>query len=459
MSRSTSDHAGGAGSSGPSAPPLDAATRRSQRTKAAVASTIGTTIEWYDFFLYGTAAALVFPAVFFPGESQLAGTLLAFSTQFVGFAARPIGAAIFGQMGDRIGRKAALIATLSLMGAATALMGVLPGYAVIGVWAPILLTLLRIVQGIGVGGEWGGSVLMSMEWGTRKRHGFMASLPQLGVPIGLLLSTLAVKLTTKATGPEAFDVWGWRIPFLISVVLVGIGFYVRLAVLETPAFARVRQQQTVVRQPVLEVIKTQPRAIITSAFVRMAEQAPFYLFITFVLAYGTEHLKLERGSLLNDVLIAAAIGFVSVPFFGFLSDLIGRRLVYGIGIVAVGLFAFPYYGLLNTRDSGLVLLAVVLSLVVHDVMYGPQAALISETFGTSVRYSGAGLGYQLASVIAGGPAPLIAAAILARTGASTWISGYIVICAVISFIALLLMPAPHASVADPTPAEADMAQH
>jgi MFS family permease len=436
------------GSSDLSSTHLDAATRRSQRTKAAVASTIGTTIEWYDFFLYGTAAALVFPAVFFPGESVLAGTLLAFSTQFVGFAARPLGAAIFGQMGDRIGRKAALIATLSLMGAATALMGVLPGYATIGVWAPILLTLLRIVQGIGVGGEWGGSVLMSMEWGTRKRHGFMASLPQLGVPIGLLLSTLAVRLVSAATGADAFDAWGWRIPFLISVVLVGIGFYVRLAVLETPAFARFREERPVVKQPVLEVIRTQPRAIITSAFVRMAEQAPFYLFITFVLAYGTEHLKLERQSLLDDVLVAAAIGLFSVPFFGHLSDVLGRKLVYGAGIVATAIFAFPYYGLLNSRNSALVLLAIVISLVVHDIMYGPQAALISETFGTGVRYSGAGLGYQLASVVAGGPAPLIAAAILARTGASTWISVYIIACAVISFVALLLMPQPHASVED-----------
>jgi metabolite-proton symporter len=460
MSRSTSDHPDDPRSpapAGPSPTSLDAATRRSQRWKAAVASTIGTTIEWYDFFLYGTAAALVFPHVFFPDSSPLAGTLLSFSTQFVGFAARPIGAAIFGHVGDRIGRKAALIATLSLMGTATALMGVLPGYTSIGVWAPILLTLLRIVQGIGVGGEWGGSVLMSMEWGTRKRHGFMASLPQLGVPIGLLLSTLAVRLVTNVTGAEAFDDWGWRIPFLISVVLVGVGFYVRLAVLETPAFARVREQQAVVKQPVLEVIRTQPRAILTSALVRMAEQAPFYLFITFVLAYGTEELGLERSALLDDVLVAAAIGFVSVPFFGYLSDLIGRRLVYGLGIVAMAVFAFPYYGLLNTRDSGLVLLAVVLSLVIHDVMYGPQAALISETFGTGVRYSGAGLGYQLASVVAGGPAPLIATAILARTGNSTWISLYIVGCAVISFIALLLMPQPHASVADAPPAEPELA--
>jgi MFS family permease len=419
---------------------------RSQRTKAAVASTIGTTIEWYDFFLYGTAAALVFPAVFFPGESALAGTLFAFSTQFVGFAARPVGAAIFGHYGDRVGRKAALIMTLSLMGAATALMGVLPGYASIGVWAPILLTVLRIIQGIGVGGEWGGSVLMSMEWGTRRRHGFMASLPQLGVPIGLLLSTLAVRVVSGMAGAHSFETWGWRIPFLISVVLVGIGFYVRLAILETPQFARLRREQTVVKQPVMEVIRTQPRAILTSAFVRMAEQAPFYLFITFVLAYGEKHLQLNRNDLLNDTLIAAAIGFVSVPLFGFLSDILGRRIVYGAGVVLIGLFAFPYYGLLNSKESGLILLGIVVSLVLHDIMYGPQAALISETFGTGVRYSGAGLGYQLASVIAGGPAPLIATAILARTGSSTWISWYIVGCAVVSFIALLLMPRPHASV-------------
>ena len=421
---------------------------RSQRPRAAVASTIGTTIEWYDFFLYGTAAALVFPHVFFPTQSALVGTLASFSTQFVGFAARPIGAAIFGHYGDRLGRKGALITTLSLMGAATALMGVLPGYSRIGVAAPILLTVLRIIQGIGVGGEWGGSVLMSMEWGSRKRHGFMASLPQLGVPIGLLLSTGAIKIVSASGGSTFFDTWGWRIPFLASVVLIAIGLYVRLSVLETPHFTRARQQKAIVRQPVWEVIRTQPRAIITSAFVRMAEQAPFYLFITFVLSYGTHALKLEKGNLLNDTLVAAACGFVTVPLFGYLSDLLGRRLVYGIGIVAVGVYAFPYFGLLNTKTAGLVLLAIVLSLVFHDVMYGPQAALISETFSTGVRYSGAGLGYQLASVIAGGPAPLIATAIFARTGSSTWISWYIVGCAAVSMIALLLMPRPHASVED-----------
>jgi len=253
-------------------------------------------------------------------------------------------------------------------------------------------------------------------------------------------------VVSGATGAHDFESWGWRIPFLISIVLVGIGFYVRLAILETPTFARLRKEEAVVKAPVLEVLRTQPRAVLTSAFVRMAEQAPFYLFITFVLAYGEKHLELNRNDLLNDTLIAAAIGFFSVPFFGYLSDLLGRRVVYGAGVVLVGVFAFPYYGLLNSKESGLVLLAIIVSLVLHDIQYGPQAALISETFGTGVRYSGAGLGYQLASVIAGGPAPLIATAILAHTGSSTWISWYIVGCAVVSMIALLLMPKPHESV-------------
>jgi MFS family permease len=268
------------------------------------------------------------------------------------------------------------------------------------------------------------------------------------VPIGLLLSTAAVRIVSGAGGEHFFETWGWRIPFLLSVVLIAIGLYVRLSVLETPHFRRMREQKAVVKAPVWEVIKTQPRAIITSAFVRMAEQAPFYLFITFVLTYGTEALALERDDLLNNVLVAAALGFITVPLFGYLSDLFGRRLVYGIGVVGIAIFAFPYFGLLNSKESGLVLLAIVLSLAIHDIMYGPQAALISETFGTGVRYSGAGLGYQLASVVAGGPAPLIATAIFAATKSSTGISWYIVGCAVVSMIALVLMPKPHASVED-----------
>jgi metabolite-proton symporter len=412
---------------------------RSQRRRAVVASTVGTSIEWYDFFLYGTAAALVFPQVFFPSQTPYAGVIASFGTQFVGFVARPIGAAIFGHYGDRIGRKATLITTLVIMGVGTALIGVLPGYASIGIAAPILLTVLRLLQGIAVGGEWGGSVLLSMEWGSDRRRGLMASWPQLGVPIGLLLSTAMVQLMSVTTGPD-FLTWGWRVPFLASLVLVGVGLYVRLRVLESPAFTAVKESQSVLRVPVLEAFRHQWREILTSAFVRMSEQAPFYLFVTFVLSYGTRQLGLSRTNLLTDTLIAAAIGLVSVPLFGYLSDLIGRRVMYGIGIACTALYAFPYFGLLNTRQAGLVLLAIILSLLFHDMQYGPQAALIAESFGPNIRYSGAGIGYQLASVVAGGPAPLIAAAILERTGSSTGISLYIVGCCVVSFVALLFMP-------------------
>ncbi|MCW2609560.1 MAG: hypothetical protein QOC93_1525 [Actinomycetota bacterium] len=428
---------------------------RRHRRRAVVAATVGTAIEWYDFFLYGTAAALVFPALFFPGSSPFAGVLAAFGTQFVGFAARPIGAAIFGHFGDRVGRKATLVTTLVMMGISTFLIGLLPGFDAIGVAAPVLLILLRIVQGIGVGGEWGGSVLLSMEWGSKERRGFMASWPQVGVPLGLLASTGMIALMSRVAGPD-FETWGWRVPFLVSIVLVGIGLYVRLRVLESPEFTAVKSQRAVARRPVWEVIRRQPRAVLTSALVRMSEQAPFYLFITFVLTYGTKHLGLPRSEVLNYTMLGALMGLVTVPLFGYLSDVIGRRRMYGIGIVCTGLYAFPYFGLLNTRSAGLVLLAVLLSLLFHDMQYGPQAALIAESFGPNVRYSGAGLGYHGASLIAGGPAPLIAAAILEKTGSSTYISWYIVACAVIAMAALLLMPrqAPEGPMPNEAPARA-----
>jgi MFS family permease len=410
-----------------------------QRRRAVVASTVGTTIEWYDFFLYNTAASLIFPALFFPKQAAFTGILLSFGTQFVGFAARPVGAAIFGHYGDRIGRKATLIVTLLFMGIATALIGVLPTYHSIGYAAPVLLTLLRVGQGIGVGGEWGGSVLLSMEWGSRRRRGFMASWPQLGVPLGLILSTGVFRLMTDWTG-DSFDSWGWRIPFLLSIVLIGVGLYVRLRVLESPEFAAVSKAGGVVKLPLLDVIRNEWPTVLSSAFVRMGEQAPFYLFTSFVLTYGTKQLGLDRDGLLDNILIAAAVGLISVPLFGHLSDLYGRRRVYGTGIVLTAIFAFPYFGLLNTKESALVLTAIVVSLILHDMQYGPQAALIAEGFGTNLRYSGAGLGYQLASVVAGGPAPLIATKILQETGSSTGISWYIIGCCALGLAALLLMP-------------------
>jgi MFS family permease len=350
-----------------------------------------------------------------------------------------VGAAIFGHYGDRIGRKATLIITLLVMGLATTAVGLLPSYATIGIWGGVLLTLLRVLQGIGVGGEWGGSVLLSMEWGSNKRRGLVASWPQLGVPIGLILGNGALLFFSNLTG-SAFLSTGWRIPFLLSLVLVAIGLYIRLGIAETPIFRRLVAEKKIERQPVVEVFKRSWREIILSALVRVSEQAPFYIFTAFVLAYGTRALKLSNNFMLTCVFAAAVLSLITVPLAGHLSDRFGRRLIYTIGIVLVGLYAFPYFALLDTRVPTLVLLAVVLSLIPHDLQYGPQAALIAESFTGRLRYSGASIGYQLASVIAGGPAPLIATALLAAYMSSTPIAIYIVICALVSLVAVRLLP-------------------
>jgi metabolite-proton symporter len=412
---------------------------RGQLTRAVLASTVGTSIEWYDFFLYGSAAALVFPKLFFPSSDPLAGTLTAFATYAVGFAARPVGAAIFGHYGDRIGRKATLIATLLTMGLATAIVGVLPGHATIGIWGGILLTVLRVLQGIGVGGEWGGSVLLSMEWGSKSRRGLVASWPQLGVPVGLILGNGALLVFSTISG-DGFLTWGWRIPFLLSLVLLAVGLYIRLGISETPLFNRLLEQQRIEAQPVAEVVRRSWREIVLSMFVRLSEQAPFYIFTTFVLAYGVKTLKLSNDFMLVSVFLAACLSLLTIPLAGHLSDRIGRRQVYGAGIVAVAIFAFPYFGLLNSKMGGLVLLAVILSLIPHDLQYGPQASLIAESFTGRLRYSGASIGYQLASIIAGGPAPLIATALLAGFHSTVPIAIYLVGCAVVSMVALVLMP-------------------
>jgi metabolite-proton symporter len=425
-----------------SATGTDEALRRTQVRRALVASTVGTSIEWYDFFLYGTAAALVFPKLFFPGASDYAGVLASFAVYAVGFAARPVGAAIFGHWGDRIGRKATLISTLLLMGIASFLIGVMPTYASIGIWAPTLLVLLRLLQGIGVGGEWGGSITLSMEWGNPRRRGLVASVPQLGVPIGLLLSTGAVSLTSHLTG-DSFETWGWRIPFLASVLLIGLGLWIRLGVLESPLFAKEVAGKTVKRQPVLEVIKRRPKEILLSAMLRMSEQMPFYIFTVFVLEYGVNTLGFDKTFLTNSVALAAALSLFSVPFFGHLSDRVGRKRVYIAGAVCTALFAIPYFGLLNTGTGALVVLAIVVSLIPHDMQYGPQAALIAESFSTGVRYSGAGIGYQLASVVAGGPAPLLAAWLLHTFDSSLPIALYIIAGAVVTIVATVLLPEPN----------------
>src|SRR6202035_4060762 len=418
---------------------LSASDHDAQLRKAVIASTIGTAIEWYDFFLYGTAAGLIFGKLFFPNESALTATLAAFGTYFIGFVGRPIGAAIFGHYGDRIGRKATLIATLLCMGIATFLIAFVPTYETIGIWGAVILTVLRMIQGIGVGGEWGGSVLLAMEWSRHHcQRGLVASWPQFGVPCGLFLANLAVLAFSQMSG-ENFLSWGWRIPFALSLVLVGVGLYIRLGILETPVFAKPLAERKVDRTPMLTVIKQYPKEILLSALARMAEQAPFYIFTAFIFSYGIETLHVSRNFLLSAVLAAALLSFVSIPLFGHLSDHIGRKNMYMIGAVATGVFGFIYFGMLNTGSETVIFLAVILSLVPHDMLYGPQAALIAESFTGRLRYSGASLGYQLASIIAGGPAPLIATWLFGTYHSSMAIAVYIAICAVITLIATALM--------------------
>ena len=407
-----------------------------QVRKAALASTVGTTIEWYDYFLYGTAAALVFPHLFFPNASPYVALLASFGSYFVGFVARPVGAAIFGHWGDRIGRKVTLIVTLLMMGISTTLIGVLPGQATWGDAAPILLIVLRILQGIAVGGEWSGSVLLSMEWGNQRRRGLMGSWPQLGVAIGLILSTGLMTLFNSVAGKQGFVSWGWRVPFLLSLVLVVIGLYIRLRILETPMFARIVEQKTVARTPVWDVIRRHPKPILLSALVRMSEQMPFYVITAFVLSYLTDDKHgYTRNFVLIGTLIAAGVEFFLVPYFGHLSDSVGRKKVYMAGAAIMGVWGFVYFALLDSGIAWLVFLALCIGLVPHAMQYGPQASLIAESFPTRLRYGGAGLGYQLASIIAGGPAALVATYLIHQFGTGYAVSVYIAVSAVITLAA------------------------
>jgi MFS family permease len=420
-----------------------------QVRKAALASTVGTTIEWYDYFLYGTAAALVFPKLFFPHSSEYVGLLESFATYFVGFAARPVGAAIFGHWGDRIGRKVTLIVTLLLMGVSTTLIGVLPGTATLGESAAVILILLRILQGIAVGGEWSGSVLLSMEWGNQRRRGLMGSWPQLGVAIGLILSTGMMTLLNAIAG-DSFTSWGWRVPFLCSLLLVAVGLYIRLQILETPMFAKVVQANAVHQAPVKEVIKRYPKQIVLSALARMSEQMPFYVVTAFVLSYLTDSSHgYTRNFVLVGTLIAAGIEFVLVPLFGHLSDSVGRKRIYMAGAAVMGVWGFVYFAMLDSGVTWLVFAALCLGLVPHAMQYGPQASLIAESFPTSMRYGGAGLGYQLASVVAGGPAALVATYLIHQFGTGYAVAVYILVSALITLAACAAMhDRSHADIAD-----------
>ena len=345
--------------------------------KAVIASTIGTAIEWYDFFLYGTAAGLIFGKLFFPNADALTGTLAAFGTYFIGFVGRPIGAAIFGHYGDRIGRKATLIATLLLMGVSTFLIAFVPTYESIGIWGAVILTVLRTIQGIGVGGEWGGSVLLAMEWSrTHGQRGLVAAWPQFGVPCGLFLANLAILAFSQLSGDQ-FATWGWRVPFALSIVLVGVGLWIRLGILETPVFQQLLDNKKIEKAPIIEVFKKHPKEIMLSALLRMSEQAPFYIFTAFIFAYAVGTLHMSRDLILIAVLVASCVSFVTIPLSGHISDRIGRRKMYMIGAATTGVFGFLYFGMVDTAAPLLVFVAIVLSLIPHDMQYGPQAALIA----------------------------------------------------------------------------------
>jgi len=406
------------------------------------ASLVGTTIEWYDFFLYASAASLVFNKVFFPDADPLNGTLLSLGTYAIGFLARPIGGLVFGHYGDRIGRKKLLVISLLLMGCSTFAMGLLPTYAAIGVGAPLLLTFLRLVQGFALGGEWGGAVLIVSEHGDAKRRGFWASWPQCGAPGGNLLATAVLAILAAVQTDAAFLAWGWRIPFLLSAVLVVIGLWIRLAVAESPVYlaaARKAQERgTVEKAPIVRVLKHSWREVLIAMGARMAENVSYYVITAFILVYVVEVLKLEKSVGLNAVLIGSAVHFVTIPFWGLLSDRIGRRPVYLFGAVAMGGWGFVFFTMLDTKSFAVMAFATTVGLVLHGAMYGPQAAYFAELFDTRVRYSGASIGYQLASIAAGAVAPLIAVALLKATGGTLAVSLYLVAMCVLTVVAVLV---------------------
>ncbi|MFK0108809.1 MFS transporter [Streptomyces sp. NPDC091217] len=425
-------------SSPASSPPAPSNLRR-----IVAASLIGTTIEWYDFFLYGSAAALVFNKLFFPDSDPLVGTLLSFLTYAVGFAARPLGALVFGHYGDRLGRKRLLVLSLLLMGGATFGIGLLPTHATVGSAAPVLLTLLRLVQGFALGGEWGGAVLLVSEHGDARRRGFWASWPQTGAPAGQLLATGVLSLLTAVLSDDAFAAWGWRIPFLLSGVLVVVGLWIRLSVDESPvfrqAFARAearRDAGDAEQPPLVSVLRHHWRDVLIAMGARMAENISYYVITAFILVYATTSAGVSKQTALNAVLIGSAVHFAVIPAWGALSDRVGRQPVYLLGAAGIGVWMFPFFALVDTGRFWYLVLAVTVGLVLHGAMYAPQAAFFSEMFATRMRYSGASVGAQFASVAAGAPAPLIATALLSDYGSSTPIALYVIAASLLTLVAL-----------------------
>src|ERR671915_713249 len=414
--------------------------KRQSIRRVVVASLVGNALEWYDFFLYGTAAALVFNKLFFPSFDPLAGTIAAFGTYALGFAARPLGGVIFGHFGDRIGRRAMLVTTLTLMGITTGLVGVLPTYDQIGVWAPILLTVLRILQGIAVGGEWGGGVLLISENADPRRRGMQSAIGQSGVSIGFVLSAAVFALLSGTLSPDAFQSWGWRVPFLLGVVLLVVGLIIRLTVLETHAFTKLREHRATERFPVLAAVRQHPRAVLVAFGARMAENGGSYIFLVFVLTYAKE-IGIAPWVTLVGVVIAEGFEAASIPLWGGLSDRWGRRPVYLGGAVAMVIWAVPFFLLLHTKETVLVWIALIVALAgCHAAMIGPQASFFSELFGSGVRYSGVALGHELASVLAGGLSPLIATLLFAWSGSWWPIAGYIALLSLTTIVALIYAP-------------------
>lgn len=415
---------------GPAAAEMNSRARR----RAVFASTVGAVIEWYDFGLYGVAAGLIFPTLFFPQSDPMVGILSSFIVFAVGYIARPLGGLIFGHYGDRIGRKGALVATVLLMGVGTFLVALVPTYNQIGIWGAVILCILRFIQGIGVGGEWSGSILVAMEWAGSGRRGLLASWPQIGVPLGMVLANLAFVLVSVATG-DAFITWGWRIPFATSILLVGVGLWIRMSVEETPSFQRVVQARAVERRPLIEAVRLAWRPIIATVFLRMSELASFIIFAVLVFTVGVQMMRMDRNFVLTAVMIGLSLECMVVPFAGALSDRFGRKPVFITGAALAGLWGFVYFTGIGTGEPLIMALVIMLSFIPHGLQYGTEGALIGESFPARIRYSGSSLGYQLASVVGAASAPFIATWLFHRDPSGFGVAWYLLACAVISIIA------------------------
>jgi MHS family shikimate/dehydroshikimate transporter-like MFS transporter len=406
-------------------------------TSIVFAGSVGTIIEWYDFLIYGTAAALVFNTLFFPNVDPLTGTLAALGTYAAGFIARPVGGAIFGHYGDRIGRKAMLMLTMAIMALGTFAVGILPTYEQIGIWAPILLITLRVIQGVGLGGEWGGASLMVLEHAPSRWRGFFGSLVQIGFPLGLVTSSGVFALVSMM--PDAdFKARGWRVPFLLSIVLLAVGWFVRSHVPETPVFEAIKRRGDISKNPLVEVIFKNPKNFLIAVGLKISEVSWVYILTIFVVVYATSQLSLPKSLLLNAIFIAALVEVITIPLFGYLSDIYGRRVLYFAGTIFTFIFAFPLFWLIQTKDPQIIILAIVAALSFgHGTMFGLQSAYFPELFGTCVRYSGASVGFQVAAALGGGFAPLIATALAGDMGGTAGVSVMLILLALITLTATL----------------------